>query len=171
MACPFIRVGLYFQFRTAVIDAFTRIWGPLTCARLSITPSVPITACNFTVPSIFCCTASAGYTGSTKLINCPTCRFRPFCAAFDPSAGTGTERCELMATDPEGIDAAFYERMRAHFSDEELVELGTFVGMNIGYHTFFGTLKFYPMFSPDGVLVSQEESARIYGDTPVSLQK
>jgi hypothetical protein len=81
------------------------------------------------------------------------------------------EYTELMATDPEGIDAAFYDRMRAHFSDEELVELGCFIGMNIGYHTFFGTLKFYPMFSPDGRLVSQEESERLYGDTPVSLQK
>ena len=42
-------------------------------------------------------------------------------------------------------------------------------GENIGYHTFFGTLKFYPMFSPDGVLISQEESERIYGAAPVSL--
>ena len=80
------------------------------------------------------------------------------------------EYTELMATDPGAIDAAFYDRMRTHFSDEELVELGCFVGMNIGYHTFFGTLKFYPMFSPDGRLVSQEESIAIYGDKPVSLQ-
>ena len=78
---------------------------------------------------------------------------------------------ELMANDPEAIDAAFYDRMREHFSDDELVELGLFIGMNLGYHTFFGTLKFYPMFSPDGKLVSQEESERIYGDAPVSLQK
>ena len=78
---------------------------------------------------------------------------------------------ELMANDPEAVDAAFYERMREHFSDDELVELGLFIGMNLGYHTFFGTLKFYPMFSPDGNLISQEESERIYGDAPVSLQK
>lgn len=78
---------------------------------------------------------------------------------------------ELMANDPEAVDAAFYERMREHFSDDELVELGLFIGMNLGYHTFFGTLKFYPMFSPEGNLISQEESERIYGDAPVSLQK
>jgi hypothetical protein len=59
--------------------------------------------------------------------------------------------------------------LRRHFTDEEIVELGAFIGFNIGYHTFFGTLKFYPMFSPDGRLVNQEESARIYGATPVSL--
>jgi hypothetical protein len=76
---------------------------------------------------------------------------------------------ELMALDPDRIDAAFYDALRRHFNDEEIVELGAFIGFNIGYHTFFGTLKFYPMFSPDGRLVNQEESARIYGPAPVSL--
>lgn len=74
-----------------------------------------------------------------------------------------------MATDPGAIDAAFYDRLRLHYSEEEIVELGAFIGFNIGYHTFFGTLKFYPMFSPDGRLVDQQESERIYGDAPVSL--
>ncbi|HLB17096.1 MAG TPA: hypothetical protein VJM14_19395 [Burkholderiales bacterium] len=74
-----------------------------------------------------------------------------------------------MATAPEKIDAAFYVELRRHYSEEEIVELGAFIGFNVGYHTFFGTLKFYPMFAPDGRLVSQEESARIYGAAPVSL--
>ena len=76
---------------------------------------------------------------------------------------------ELMATDPGAIDGAFYAELRRHYTDEEIVELGTFIGFNIGYHTFFGTLRFYPMFAPDGRLVTQEESASIYGDAPVSL--
>ena len=76
---------------------------------------------------------------------------------------------EWMALDPEKLDRAFYDTLRQHYSDEEIVELGTFIGFNIGYHTFFGTLKFYPMFAPDGRLVTQEEAARIYGATPVSL--
>ena len=57
--------------------------------------------------------------------------------------------CELMATDPDSIDAAFYDTLRQHYDEAEIVELGTFIGFNIGYHTFFGTLKFYPMFSPE----------------------
>lgn len=69
---------------------------------------------------------------------------------------------------PEKIDADFYRRLQQHWSDEEIVELGAFIGFNVGYHTFFRTLDFYPMFTPDGRLVSQEESRRIYGDTPVS---
>ena len=51
------------------------------------------------------------------------------------------------------------------------MELGAFIGFNIGYHTWFGTLDFYPMFSPDGRLVDQEESARIYGQKPISHTK
>ena len=76
---------------------------------------------------------------------------------------------EWMALDHEKIDDRFYDELREHYTDEEIVELGAFIGFNIGYHTFFSTLKFYPMFSPDGRLVSQEESAAIYGDVPASL--
>ncbi|MBI3513579.1 MAG: hypothetical protein HY060_05885 [Proteobacteria bacterium] len=76
---------------------------------------------------------------------------------------------ELMATGPDAIDAAFYDSLRQHYSEAEIVELGAFIGFNIGYHTFFGTLQFFPMFAPDGRLVSQEESARLYGSEPVSL--
>ena len=73
-----------------------------------------------------------------------------------------------MATDPDQINAAFYDDLRTHLTDAEIVEVGLFIGFNLGFHTFFGTLDFYPMFSPDGRLVSQEESARIYGAAPVS---
>ena len=76
-----------------------------------------------------------------------------------------------MALDPGRIGREFYDELRRHYPEEEIVELGAFIGFNVGYHTFFGTLKFYPMFSPDGRLVSQEESRRIYGDAPVSLAK
>ncbi len=76
-----------------------------------------------------------------------------------------------MALDPDRIGREFYGQLRRHYSEEEIVELGAFIGFNIGYHTFFGTLKFYPMFSPDGRLVTQEESQRIYGAEPVSLVK
>ena len=74
--------------------------------------------------------------------------------------------CELMATDPEMVD-----QLRRHYDEEEIVELGAFIGFNIGYHTFFGTLKFYPMFSPDGRLISQAESERLYGAAPISLNQ
>ena len=76
-----------------------------------------------------------------------------------------------MGTAPEKIDGALYDELAKYYSVEEIVELGAFVGFNVGYHTFFGTLDFYPMFTPDGRLVDQDESRRIYGETPVSLNK
>jgi alkylhydroperoxidase family enzyme len=88
---------------------------------------------------------------------------------FSPAEKLALRYSELMALNPDRIDAAFSDELRRHYTDEEIIELGAFIGFNIGYHTFFGTLKFYPMFSPDGQLVSQEESARIYGAAPRSL--
>lgn len=77
----------------------------------------------------------------------------------------------LMHVDPDKLDEAFFDDLKKHFTTEEIVELGSFIGFNIGYHTFFGTLDFYPMFTPDGRLVDQEESRRVYGDVPVSHLK
>ena len=76
-----------------------------------------------------------------------------------------------MATEPAKIDAAFYGGLKAHYTVEEIVELGAFIGFNVGFHTFFGTLDFYPMFTPDGRLVDQAESRRIYGTRPISHLK
>ena len=47
---------------------------------------------------------------------------------------------------------------------------GFYAGFNLGYHTFFGSLKFYPLFSPDGRLLTQAESEKLYGAAPVSLK-
>jgi hypothetical protein len=90
-------------------------------------------------------------------------------ARFTAAEKLALRLCELMALDPDRIDAQFHEALRRHYSDEEIVELSAFIGFNIGYHTFFGTLAFYPMFAPDGRLVSQDESALIYGAKPATL--
>lgn len=87
---------------------------------------------------------------------------------FTDAEKIALEYSELMQFEPKKIDPAFYEKLRKHYTEEEIVELGSFIGFNVGYHTFFRTLDFYPMFAPDGRLVSQEESRRIYGDRPVS---
>ena len=75
---------------------------------------------------------------------------------------------EWMHLHPEKVDDAFYDELKKHYTTEDIVEMAAFNAFNIGYHTFFGTLDFYPMFTPDGRLVSQEESRHVYGDTPVS---
>ena len=76
---------------------------------------------------------------------------------------------ERMGSEPEAIDEAFYQDLARFYSVEEIVELGLFIGFNVGFHVCFGTRDFYPMFTPDGRLVSQEESRRVYGTKPVSL--
>ena len=90
---------------------------------------------------------------------------------FTESEKIALKFSELMDTDPDKIDVAFYNQLKIHYSVEEIVELGAFIGFNIGFHTWFGTLGFYPMFTPDGRLVDQEESARIYGKKPISHTK
>jgi hypothetical protein len=75
-----------------------------------------------------------------------------------------------MSRDPDAVDAALFEELRKYYSDDEIVELGIFIGINLGFHTFFGSLKFYPLFSPDGQLLTQAESEELYGGRPVSLR-
>lgn len=87
---------------------------------------------------------------------------------FSDAEKTALRYSEYMASDLDKIDEAFYDDLKKYYTSEEIVELGTYIGINIGFHTFFGTLDFYPMFAPDGRLVSQEESKLIYGTTPVS---
>jgi alkylhydroperoxidase family enzyme len=45
-----------------------------------------------------------------------------------------------MATDPGSVDAAFYEDLRRHYSDEEIVELGAFIALHYGMQVFMRTL-------------------------------
>jgi hypothetical protein len=75
-----------------------------------------------------------------------------------------------MSNNPDAVDAAFFDELREYYSDDEIVELGIFIGINLGFHTFFGSLNFYPLFSPDGHLLTQAESEKLYGGKPVSLR-
>lgn len=77
---------------------------------------------------------------------------------------------DLVAGDPDSIGQSTFDELRRFYSDADLAELTMFLFFNLGFHTFFGSLKFYPMYAPDGRLVDQEESARLYGDSPASLQ-
>jgi len=91
-------------------------------------------------------------------------------ARFSEADKLALRYSELMASDPDKVDAAFFDELRKHYSEEEIIELGAFIGFNLGYHTFFGSLKFYPLFSPDGRLLTQAESEKLYGAAPTSLK-
>jgi hypothetical protein len=90
---------------------------------------------------------------------------------FTPAEKIALRYSELMSTNPDLVDDALFSELRKHFTDDEIVELGVFIGINLGFHTFFGSLKFYPLFSPDGRLLTQAESEKLYGDKPVPLTR
>jgi alkylhydroperoxidase family enzyme len=40
---------------------------------------------------------------------------------------------ELMSTKPEAVDDAFFDELRRYYSEDEIVELGVFIGLS-NYH-------------------------------------
>ncbi len=52
---------------------------------------------------------------------------------FNEREKIALEFAELMALDHKSIDDDFFRRMRAHFSDAEVVELGMAIGQYIGF--------------------------------------
>jgi hypothetical protein len=63
---PFSIVGLYIHCWTASVADRINSVGPLTGVIREMWPSLPTTISSLTVPSIFFCFASGGYTGETK---------------------------------------------------------------------------------------------------------
>ena len=52
---------------------------------------------------------------------------------FNDRERLALEMAERMATNHTSIDDDFFRRMRAHFSDAEIVELGMAAGQYIGF--------------------------------------
>jgi alkylhydroperoxidase family enzyme len=46
----------------------------------------------------------------------------------------------MLVWNPEGAGDAVWARLREHFSEEELVELGSFVGLTFGQQRWIKTL-------------------------------
>jgi hypothetical protein len=46
----------------------------------------------------------------------------------------------MLVWNPDGVDDALWERMRRHFSEDELVELGYFVSLTFGQQRWIKTL-------------------------------
>ena len=53
-------------------------------------------------------------------------------ANFSAAEKIALEYCELMATRHDQVDDAFYARLREHYDEEEIVELGAFVAITYG---------------------------------------
>jgi len=81
---------------------------------------------------------------------------------------TAAEKCALryadqMQKDPRVIGKAWYEELLRHYSEAEVMELGVFVALNLGFHAVFSTLEFPPAWNhlgPGGRWVEREGTAR-----------
>jgi alkylhydroperoxidase family enzyme len=46
----------------------------------------------------------------------------------------------MLVWNPEGVDDELWQRLRRHFDEDELVELGYFVGLTFGQQRWIKTL-------------------------------
>jgi alkylhydroperoxidase family enzyme len=68
-----------------------------------------------------------------------------------------------MYTDHTLNDAAFYDVLKQHYSEAQVMELGSWIGLSWGLAKWMRSLRAFPEHDQQGNLVSQEESERIYG--------
>jgi len=77
-------------------------------------------------------------------------------AGFTPREALAVEFAERLATDHRSIDDRLFDRMREHFSEPEILELGMMAGQYIGFGRLLMVLDLTPKFCPtdgtDGVL-------------------
>jgi alkylhydroperoxidase family enzyme len=62
-------------------------------------------------------------------------------ARFSDAEKRALRYSQRMALDPDKIDAAFYDALRRHYTDEEIDELGAFIAFHHGMQVFARTLR------------------------------
>ena len=68
--------------------------------------------------------------------------------SFTPREALAVEFAELLATNHGSIDDAFFDRMREHFSEPEILEIGMMAGQYIGYGRLLAALDLTPRDCP-----------------------
>ena len=71
-----------------------------------------------------------------------------------------------MFRDKPQVDAAFYERLKRHDSEPEIMEIGSWASLVWGMAGWISTMHLYPGHDRDGDGVDQAASARVYGVVP-----
>lgn len=65
-----------------------------------------------------------------------------------PRESLAVEFAERLATDHHNIDDAFFDRLREHFDEPEILELGMMAGQYIGFGRLLMVLDLTPKFCP-----------------------
>jgi alkylhydroperoxidase family enzyme len=63
---------------------------------------------------------------------------------FTPRERAAIRFAELMAADHRNVDDAFFEELRRHFTDAEVVELGVSIALNLGLGRLNAVLAIAP---------------------------
>jgi len=82
---------------------------------------------------------------------------------FTEAEKSALRYADRMYRDPKSVDAAFYDGMKKHYSEAQIMELGAFIAFHYGMQVFMRTLRAFPALDPDGNPVTQERSEQIYG--------
>ncbi len=67
---------------------------------------------------------------------------------FSPAERLALEYADRMALDHHNMDDAFFSRMREHFSEEQILELGMMIGQFIGFGRLLMVLDLESKFCP-----------------------
>ena len=86
--------------------------------------------------------------------------------SFSEAERIAVRYADLMFRDKPQLDAAFYDALKQHYSEPQIMEMGAWAALSWGLSGWFGTLRLYPEHDRDGRPISQEESARLYGPVP-----
>jgi len=55
---------------------------------------------------------------------------------------------DQMYLDPSKVDAAFYDELKQHYSEAQIMELGAFIALHYGMQAFMRTLDAAPLAAP-----------------------
>lgn len=68
--------------------------------------------------------------------------------SFTPREAVAVEFAERLATDHQQIDDGFFDRLRQHFTEPEILEIGMMAGQYIGFGRLLTVLDLTPKFCP-----------------------
>ena len=67
---------------------------------------------------------------------------------FSPAEALALEYADRLATDHHNMDDAFFDRLKEHYSDGQVLELGMMIGQFIGFGRLLAVLDLESKFCP-----------------------
>ena len=67
---------------------------------------------------------------------------------FTPEESIALEYADRLATDHHNMDDAFFDRLKEHYSEAQVLELGMMIGQFIGFGRLLAVLDLESKFCP-----------------------